>query len=364
MKKIFQTKRLLFAGIAAAIFFTISSCQKDKSGIPEGEASSNPTGNLIRPDSASANTVLTLEGSGLGEMRTIVFDNNNVPATFNPNFNTDKSLVFRVPDTAFGGPQNIIFTNSLGKQLIVPFRVIALPSVVSVSHYSFSAGEQITLTGNNLDNVSSVTFDVAGTAVTIVSKTRNTLVITMPASTVISTKLKITNASGTITTTQEFVNADQAFVFFRDTYHNGEGDASWGDAAVIKTDIKISGAASLAKKFAKGNWHNLGFGWGWIPQGPYMNISFWIRGGLIDQEVWIFANSDGGPGRDQAQPASNKIVVKAGVWQYFKIPLATLNLWASGTPANGNTINKLGWFLKGPDNDDETLYLDDVMFIK
>ena len=55
----------------------------------------------------------------------------------------------------------------------------------------------------------------------------------MPASTVISTKLKITNASGTITTTQEFINADQAFVFFRDSYGNGEQDASWGDAATI-----------------------------------------------------------------------------------------------------------------------------------
>ncbi|MBC7872493.1 MAG: IPT/TIG domain-containing protein [Ferruginibacter sp.] len=357
MKKIFQTKSLVFAGIAAAIFLTIGSCQKDKSGSPAGTASPNPTGNLIRPDSGSGNTILTLEGSGLSEMRSIVFDKNNVPGTFNPNFNTDNALVFRVPDTAFGGPQNIIFTNSLGKQLIVPFRVIALASVASASQYSFSAGESITLTGNNLDNVSAVTFDVAGTAATIVSKTRKTMVITMPASTVVSTKLKITNASGTITTTQEFVNADQAFVFFRDTYHNGEQDAAWGDPGTVSPVVKVSGNSSYGKKYQKGNWHLMGFGWNGISQGSYQYLSFWMKGGLIDHE--IFVNSDKSAGGIRAYNSYEKIDVKADVWQYYKIPLSTLKLWQTGTP-----FSQIAWSIKGPDNADETMYLDDVMLIK
>jgi IPT/TIG domain len=357
MKKIFQTKYFLLASITALIFLVIASCQKDQNGSPAGEPSENPTGALIRPDSGSGNTVLILEGSGLSDMRTIVFDNKNVPATFNPNFNTDKSLVFRVPDTAFGGPQKIIFTNSLGKQLVVPFRVIALASVSSASQYSFSGGENITLTGNNLDNVSTVVYDVAGTSATIVSKTRKTMVITMPASTVVSTKLRITNASGAITTTQEFINADQAFVFFRDGYGSGEQDASWGDPGGVYATQKISGTASYGKNYQKGNWHQMGFGWNQIGRGSYNYLSFWMKGGLIDHEIFVGSNQSANGFR--AYNSYEKIDVKAGVWQYYKLSLTTLDLWR-----NGATFNQLGWAIKGPDNADELMYLDDVMLIK
>ncbi|MEQ1676013.1 MAG: IPT/TIG domain-containing protein, partial [Chitinophagaceae bacterium] len=290
-------------------------------------------------------------------MQTIEFERNHVPATFNPNFNTDKSLVFRVPDTAFGGQQNIIFTNSLGKQVVVPFRVIALPSVSAVSRYSFSGGESITLTGNNLDDVSSVKFDVAGTDVTIVSKTRKTMVITMPASTVISTKLRITNASGSIITTQVFINADQAFVFFRDTYENGEQDASWGDAGFISGIEKVSGTSSYGKNYQLGNWHLMGFGWNQIARGSYNYLSFWMKGGLIDHDIWV--NSSKSTGGVRAYNSYEKIFVPAGVWTYFKLDLNTLDLWH-----NGATFDQLAWSIKGPDNADEKMYLDDVMLIK
>jgi hypothetical protein len=364
MKIIFQKNFLLLAFITTVVVLSIASCQKDKSGSPEGKASSSPSPNLIRPDSGSGNTVLILEGSGLFDIRSVVFEKNNVPATFNPTLNTDKSFVFRVPDTAFGGTQKINFTNGAGVTFSIPFKVIALASVASASSYSFRAGEQITLTGNNLDDVTSVVFDGGVGTATIGAKTRKTLVITMPASTVVSTKLKITNASGVITTTQEFINADQAYVFYRDGYENGESNASWGADNATDNVSKISGANSLGFIFRKGNWHNYGFGWNWISQGPYLNLSFWMKGGLIDHDIYIFANSDGGPGNEQAYRAGSKIVLKASTWQYFKIPLSTLNLWANGTPANGNTINKLGWSIKGPDNADEKMNLDDVMFIK
>ena len=153
MKNIFN-KNLLLVSFTAAVMIVIAACQKDKSGSPTGTPSQTPSAKLIRPDSGAGNTVLILEGSGLSDIRSILFARNNVPGTFNPNFNTDNSLVFRVPDTAFGGSQNIVFTNGAGISFSVPFRVIALASVASASSYSWSAGEQITLTGNNLDDVS------------------------------------------------------------------------------------------------------------------------------------------------------------------------------------------------------------------
>lgn len=356
MKNIFN-KNVLLVSFMAIVMLVIAACKKDKDGNPPGEVSQTPSAKLIRPDSGAGGAVLILEGTGLSEIRSIVFDRNNVPGTFNPNFNTDQSLVFRVPDTAFGGSQKIVFTNSAGISFSVPFRVIALASVASASSYSWSAGEQIVLTGNNLDDVSAVAFDVAGTAATIVSKSRKTLTINMPASTVISTKLKITNASGTITTTQEFINADQAFVFMRDSYANGEQDASWGDAGGISLVQKISGNSSYGKNYQKGNWHLMGFGWNQIAQGPYQYLSFWMKGGLIDHE--IFVNTNQSQGGVRAYNAWEKIDVRAGTWQYYKLSLATLKLWQ-----NGATFNQIAWSIKGPDNADELMYLDDVMLIK
>ncbi|WP_350340187.1 hypothetical protein [Paraflavitalea speifideaquila] len=80
-------------------------------------------------------------------MRSIVFDNGNVPAAFNPVFNTSNAVIFRVPDTANGGDQNIIFTNIDGRSVKVPFSVVALPAVATVFPVDFQAGTSITLTG-------------------------------------------------------------------------------------------------------------------------------------------------------------------------------------------------------------------------
>src|SRR5882757_453145 len=215
--------------LAAVLFF--ASCHKDNNGM------SNPQSKGIAPDSASGGNVLTLTGSDLGDMRSIVFDNGNVPATFNPNFNTTSAVVFRVPDTANGGTQHIVFTNSIGKTLSVAFKVLDYPNVTDVYNYNFSANSQITLTGNNLGDVTSVVLANTTTAATIVSKSKKQLVIKMPATTLTRTKITITNVSGSLTPSYEFVNMDQAFVFFADNYGNGEQDASWGDAGAISTTV-------------------------------------------------------------------------------------------------------------------------------
>src|SRR5258707_8432932 len=97
--KITGTSAIAYMFAAVLIF---ASCKKD-------DGNSNPKSGGIAPDSASAGNVLTLTGTDLADMRSIVFDNGNVPAGFNPNFNTSGAVIFRVPDTANGGNQNIIF---------------------------------------------------------------------------------------------------------------------------------------------------------------------------------------------------------------------------------------------------------------
>lgn len=348
-------KSALFVGVCA---LGLTACKKDIDGSPDYKAGT-PTG-TIDPGEASGGKVVTVTGSGLGQIRSIVFDRNNVPASFQPNLNSENAIVFRVPDTAFGGQQNIIFTNVNGVELKIPFKVIALAAVNEVSNYNYSADETITLTGNNLDDVSAVVFDGTTVAPTIVSKTRKQLVLKMPANTLTDAKLKITNASGTVVTTQSFVNLDNAYKIFTEGYDNGWQDGSWTPSAVSSSVAK-HGTKSFAANYPKGAWQAEGFA-NWWPgveySADYKYLSFWVKGGSGDDTYYLTTDTRGGFGNSDTRVP---IVVPKEVWTYVKLPLSDLDLWNGGT---AERMKQLGWWVKGPNNAAETLYFDDVILIK
>lgn len=360
MKKIFKNK--IFQVICPVVLFValiFSSCVKDNDGSPTGKPSAHPTVTGFIVDSGANGTVAILQGSGLSSMASIVFDKNKAPATFNPNFNTDNSLVFRVPDTAAGGRQQVVFTNTIGQSVSISFKVIALASVNSASSYSFTPGETTILTGRFLDDVTKVVYTGTTQDVTIVSKTKTTLTLQFTATTASTVKFTITNASGSVDAPQEYVNANQSYVVFRDTYGPGVSDGSWGPASISTTQF-ISGTASAQKSLPKGNWWVAGFNVS-VPYDPaYKYLSFWVKGGLIDHTLYLTGNKrPGGFGNsDQTTP----LLFPANQWTYFKLPIGPLNLW--GTSPTGVTFTQFGWWIKGPDNDNEMYYFDDVFLIK
>jgi hypothetical protein len=359
MKKFVNYKYLLIGLVVVAVALVLHSCKKDSDGSP-GTKAGNPVAESLTPSSASGGTLLTLKGSGLGDMRKIVFDKDSVPASFYTTLNTESAIVFRVPDTISGGAQNIVFTNSDGRVLLVPFTGLAFPSVTDVSNYDFVAGTQITLTGNNLETVSKVVLKGTNDAATIVSKSKKQLVIKMPQTTVARAPLDITNVTGPITTTQEFVNLDQALQIFTDAYGTGFDNDSWGDAAFVSDKEFKTGTKSIGKTYAKGNWHLIGFanwGTGVVADPQYKYLTLWIKGASRDYSLWVMSDKiTGGFG---TYIDANKINVPANVWTYFKLPLSTLNLWATGSP-----FKELGFRIQGPDAQDETFYLDDVLLVK
>lgn len=354
MKNIKNLPLLLLSLFTSVVF--MYSCKKDQQ--IGGKASSSPKADSISPGAAASNTVLTITGSGLGGIQTIMFDSGNVAASFNPVFNTDNAIIFRVPVEAIPAQQNIILTNSLGTQLVIPFQVLGLPTITDVSNYNWSTNyPTLTLTGKNLNDVFHVAFATGTDTATIVSQTNTSLVITLPASTVNHTFLNISNVAGTVTTTQEFINADNAFVLFDDVYENGFQNASWGSDAFVSTTTFKSGTASVAKTYDKDNWHQLGFGWNNISDNGYTYLAFWIKGASLDYPLWIStATSEGGFASFNDY---DKINVPANVWTYFKLPVASLKLWATGS-----AWNQIGWRIQGPSGQNETFYLDDVMFVK
>jgi len=350
MKTIKNLKMLLLAGV-----LIIAGCTKEEQS--ESKASSNPVAEKLDPEKASGNTVLTLTGSGLGGITSVVFEKGNVPAPFNPTLNTDRALIFRVPDTANGGAQNIILTNRLGAQLKVPFNVVALPLVNTASNYNFVEGTEITLVGNNLQDVTSITIDGTAAAASIVTQTKKELVIKMPATTVNSAKLVLTNSTGPITTTQVFVNLDKAYKIFTDDYGNGFENGSWGPASVSSAFAK-SGVKSFKAGYNKGNWSADGFAnWNGVASMPEYNyLSFWVKGASADYTLYVTGDARaGGYGNsDRSVP----IAVPANVWTYFKIPMTTLELWKKGP------MKQLGFWIEGPEKQDEAFYFDDVILVK
>jgi hypothetical protein len=340
MKKNFKTPSVNMMICLLAVVMALASCKKNN-GAP------TPVSTGISPDSASGGSVLTLRGSGLSDMRSIVFDNHQVPSSFNPNFNTDGVLIFRVPDTAYGGPQHILFTNVGGKTLSIPFTVIALATVSQASLYEFSAGTQITLTGNNLDNVTNVVLHGTNDKAVIVSKTRKTLVITMPATSVTRARLDITNSSGTIVTNQEFVSVDNALQLFTENFGAGVYNWSWSSAS-ISSDFSVLGTKSLKSVYSATGWQAVSLHCSpTIDASQYTYYTFWIKGGTQDNQLDVKSENGG---------STKTITVLANVWNYYKFPVSG---FITGFP-----IERLDFQIHGPDNSNQTLYFDDILMVK
>jgi hypothetical protein len=315
-------------------------CKKDAN---EGRA--NPTANQLDPVKASGGTVLTLTGSDLADMRSIVFDNGNIPAAFNPVFNTADAVIFRVPDTANGGDQNIIFTNVDGKSMKVAFSVVALPTIATAYPVDFQAGTTITLTGGNLESVSKVVLDGTTTEATIVSKEKKKLVITMPASTVNTAKLVITNASGTMTTTQVFTNVDAAYAIFKDELNTNFNDNSWSLTNTPSTADKITGTASWQAAYS-GSWGGMQL----ITKtkvnlAQYKYVTFWIKGADVEKKMKFNFNWT----NDQT------LTIPPNVWTYYKVDL--------GIFKNAG-VSELETFIMQIHDDPKTLYFDNILLVK
>ncbi|WP_266365534.1 IPT/TIG domain-containing protein [Tellurirhabdus rosea] len=352
------------SALTLAAGFTLTSCTEDTDGSPQIKPG-NPVVAKIFPDSAASGSLVTVTGSGLGDMRTVVFEKQAVPAGFQSTLNTDGALMFRVPSEAAGGVQKVTLTNSAGQAVTVNFKVLAFATVSDASNFNFSKGTEITITGNNLDDVTAVAFadSVKGISdpATIVSKAKKTLVIKMPASTLDRGTLTITNSTGRTRTRQEFVNVDKAYQIFSDAYGTGYQDGSWGDGGVVSTKEFKSGTASVAKTFQKGNWHLIGFA-NWsssaISYSPdYTYITGWIKGASADYSLYL--TTDASKGGFGGYDEKNRIDVKANTWTYFKLKLSDIDFWSAG-----KTLKQVGFRIKGPDKQDETFYFDDIMLVK
>ncbi|WP_207531834.1 IPT/TIG domain-containing protein [Desertivirga arenae] len=331
------------AAIAGAcILFT--SCEKDSNGMNEsgpGELNIQEVG----PGEGSGGDVLIVKGSGLGAIESVVFEKDSVPAGFNPVFNNENAIVFRVPDTASGGPQNIIFTNKAGKVVRVPFKVIALPTVSEVSAKDVEAGSRVTLTGINLEDVSKVLIDGTTDEAVVVSKSKKELVIDMPASTQSRAKLLITNSSGTKATEQEVVYISNAYQIFTEGQPANVDYWGWSINYATANTFSVSGSNSLKATYT-GSWGGFQLHMkNPVDLAQYKYVTFWVKGAEVDKVISFNFN----------WANTQALNIPANKWTYFKFDLDLFK---------GSGVSKLDDFIMQVNGDPATFYLDNILLVK
>jgi len=315
MKKTSHIIRYILIFSAAIVLW--SSCKKKESGID------NPV-ILSGPDSVSAGGIVILEGSDLAEVKSIIFEAGNIPAAFNPVLNNPNAILFRVPDTAWGGPTNIIITNSAGKQFVHPLVVVTPAVVTAVSLSDYVAGSQITLIGGNLQDVSEVALvdmegEPIGQTAEIVSQSKKEMVIAMPASADPRVKLRITNSSSTVVTAMYFVNIDNVTQIFTDNYGTKMENWSWGGTKhAITTEQKVMGTSSIRVDFTAANKGDAVriVNQGQIPFGELENVSFWIKGADVAMDYSFTLQKSAS---ESVEPQT--FTVPANEWKYVTFPL-------------------------------------------
>lgn len=329
---------MLFMAVTG-ISVILSSCKKDEL--------IQPSVNNIEPGEAAVNSTLTITGSGLRNIQSIVFDLGNVPVSFNSNFNTDNAIIFRVPSNANSGDQNIVFTNTSGYQFSVPFRVLPLAVVSSAFPTEWEAGNTITLTGNYFESVDEVLLEASGEAASIVSQTATSLVIAMPASTVSSTKLILHNNAGSGTTNITFINLDQQVKLFTEAF--AVENWSWCEASV-SSDVAASGVNSAKTIFDNNE------GLSFRRAAPFVgsefqSLSFWVKGGTRALTLAIRADAVA-----SGSAAGTDVTIPANAWTRFNIPMAG--------NFDGASFERFNFQVSGIPAGKETIYFDNVVLVK
>lgn len=354
MKNNFSNISICSAFFVAMLALALNGCKKDSDGSPDVKPG-DPVATALSPDSAGVNTLLTLQGTGLGDMRSIVFDKNNANATFYSTLNTGSAIIFRVPDTAVRGQQNIVLTNSAGKTLTVPFKVLPFGVVSSAFPTDFEPGSLVTLTGNNLDVVTKVVLSGTTDQATIVSQSLMQMVIKMPASSVAKATLVLTSSAGDKGTTIEFVNVAKATLpLFTNDYVNPAQNWGWGGTYNPSSDYIVSGSASLKAAYdPNGSWGGLQIGMGTETPIPSETkyFTFWAKGADADQAITLDIQ-----GNKSTTPIEIKknFTVPANKWTYFKYDIGTLM-------PGINALNIIVFQINGAG---KTIYYDNIMFTK
>lgn len=280
-------------------------------------------------------------GRNLGTTTKVYF--NDFEVQFNPAYLTNTSIIVNIPAaTPFSGSNKlrVVTTGGMAEydfSIRQPF-----PGISDIDKLAGRAGDTITITGTTFDGVSSVKFGAITAEIT--SMTATQLKVKVPAGVTADT-ISVTTPGGT---TKYGVPFGFNYLIFDDALPTGWVSQGYsGTATVPSKGVVKRGTASMQYDYTGGfgGWQNFPGG-DPIPLANYRALKFSLYGGTGTDgravKVLINGNYDGGL----------QVILKAGVWQTFFIPLTTLGV----TTGNLTEVT----FQEFSGNVPETIYIDDM----
>ncbi|MDR0793910.1 MAG: hypothetical protein LBE82_11425 [Chitinophagaceae bacterium] len=374
---------------STTVFDTITVYHSDGTSVDSATNNQKPFA-LVGKDSVVTEGLLgnsyIIYGTNLGSASAVYF--NGISVYFNRAFMTDQSIIVTIPTTVpYLKPAATdtlrIVTEHGAVSYYFPILIPAptINTVNGITDYNFRAGSLDTLYGVGFDGatdifVKGITTSPSSAGImtkgTIVSQTANMLIVQFPKTSLTQGNLVFayTGNGGVIDTSISsvvFNNVDNNYQLFTDDLQNGWFIDGWASDKAIDNTVFKTGTASFRCTLPAASWWFAGFSNNSTPLAydpSYQYLSFWVLGGVQDEQIYL--NWGNMP---QGQYQTNRFTIKAGVWQFFKIPIPTLN-WNSGsTPWSANSSTPLGtvwWFMTNQYNNaaQEVFYFDDVMLIK
>ncbi len=325
------------------------------SGVFESDSSLNvvlPKGVGFAPNPVKHQNDLVITGTNMDLVKQILFTGVSGPVTSFVSQSLTQITV-KVPSSTRKGLVTFVAASGVSTSTSIDLDV-ALPTTTALSPNPISPGEDLTITGANLDLVTGISFVGASAVVnTFISKSPTQIVVKVPAGT-ISGKLTFAVLNSTVTSqsaqelTSTVVTEGLNFPIYEDGMNanwNGWVGGGWGGTKDIDNTFPVKRGTKSVQINYVGNWG--------VPfQLGGANISL---SGYSKLKVSIYGGTGSGGrkvniGINEADGVTVEVV--EGKWTDFTVKISDL-----GNPANLTAI-----YIKEYSNapGDYTIYLDDI----
>ncbi len=201
-----------------------------------------PTVTNVNPTSGAVGSTVTLTGTNFVNVTNVKFNTTDVGAG---NFSvvSATSMTVKVPSGASNGLITV-YTGAGQGSSAISFTITGVPVVTSFAPTSGAVGATVTLTGTDLNNVTTVKFN--GTSATIGTKTATSLTVTVPSGATNGT-ITATNSLGTGVSANSFtvIGAPAITVFSPTSGSAGMTITITGSNLSNASSVKFNGTAAV-----------------------------------------------------------------------------------------------------------------------
>ncbi len=298
---------------------------------PEGDVSSKsiisfevfPTVSGMTSE-ARHDGLVTFQGDYLNWVTEVVFYSDLSVTEFESQSQTE--LVVEVPNQAETGIVKLIGGGTISHSLEPGSLTILLPKETELSPLPLAPGEELTITGTDLDLVASLSFpSVVNPVTSFVSQSSTEIKVMVPENATSGSMDMVTIYDLTVEMTIELelsISLEPlSYVIYNDAFENSWQNSSWGGAVdAAFTDVILDGSNSIKKTY-DGSWDALRFVNGSVDITAYSNFVVYVYGAAGDEILQLVVNEQWG------MPYA--FTVPLGVWTEVVIPVADVNGGAS-----------------------------------